>query len=65
MMPTFRDLQKCCEREAAKRRYVYPRLVETEKMTPAKAEREISMMDVAAEHFKGLADVEDKEGRLI
>lgn len=59
---TFRDLQKCCEREAGKRKHVYPRLVSGERMTQEKADRELAMMVAMGEHFKALADAEDAKG---
>lgn len=62
---TYRDLQKCCERESGKRRRVYPRWVAAEKMTQAKADRELAMMVAMGEHFKRLADADDAKGRLI
>jgi hypothetical protein len=63
--PTFRELQKCCEREAGKRRHVYPRLVAGDRMTQDKADHEIAMMVAAGEYFKALADSKDAEGRLL
>lgn len=63
--PTFRDLQRCCEREVSKRKHVYPRLVQNERMTQAKADAELMMMAAAAEHFKKLAEARDVVERLI
>lgn len=61
----LRDLQRCCEREAGKRRSVYPRLVDAGRLTVAKADREIALMDEVAAHFRKLADAEDAKGRLL
>lgn len=61
----FRELQKCAEREAGKRRHVYPRLVLAEKLTQVKADKELAMMVAIGEYFRALADAEDEKGRLI
>lgn len=63
--PTFRDLQRCCEREVSKRKHVYPRLIQNEKMTAQKAALEIGLMAAAAQHFKELAEGQEAIERLI
>lgn len=62
---TFADLQKACEREAGFRRRVYPTWVEQGRYTRTKAEREIALMEAAADHFRQLADAEEAKGRLL
>ena len=42
---TVRDQVKCVEREIAFRKRVYPKWVELKKMSPAKAELEIKVME--------------------
>lgn len=41
-------LADCVRREVAKRKYVYKRLVGEQKLTQAKADREIAMMEEVA-----------------
>lgn len=58
---TNRQLQDCAEREANKRKYVYPNRVLTHRMSQHAADREIDMMKAIAEHFAELA----KRERLL
>lgn len=51
-------LAACAEREAAMRRRVYPRWVESGRMTQGKATAEIKMMEAIAAHFRRLAEKE-------
>lgn len=62
---TYRLLAQCCERETSKRKHVYPRLVDAGKLTASKADREIELMTMATEHFRKLADEEDRKARLL
>jgi hypothetical protein len=54
---SFRELQKCAEREVALRINVFSK----RGMTPER-EREIAKMDAIAEHFRQLADDEERAG---
>lgn len=49
---------KCAERELKKRERVYPRLVDSERMTAAQATEEIAVMRAIVEHFEPLAAAE-------
>jgi hypothetical protein len=51
-----RDLQRCCERELAYRRRVYPRLIAKGSMTEHKAQREIELMEACVAHFRALVE---------
>lgn len=53
-----RELMRCAQRETSYRRFVYEKRVATGKMTRAKADEEIAMMDAIARHFGALADEE-------
>ena len=53
---TFRELQKCAEREAAMRKNVFKKLGMT-----VKRQAEIDMMVVIAAYFKRLADEEEAD----
>jgi hypothetical protein len=55
MPHTFTELATCAVREVAQRKRVYPRLVEAKRMSQAKADKEIAMMEAIAEHFTKLA----------
>ena len=50
--PTIAELVACAEREVRFREFVYPRRVATRKMTPEKAEKEISLMKAIVEELK-------------
>jgi hypothetical protein len=54
---TFRQLQKCAEREVALRKNVFAK----RGMTPER-EEEIAKMEAIARHFKNLADDADRVG---
>jgi hypothetical protein len=62
---SFAELQTACEREVKYRERVYRRLVDNEKMSQDKADREIALMRAAAEHFKNIAEQVAGAGRLI
>jgi hypothetical protein len=49
------DLLRCCERELAYRRRVYPRLIDKGTMTAHKAETEIKLMEACVAHFRRLS----------
>lgn len=48
-------LRQCALREVSQRNRVYNRLVDQQKMTQEKADREIAMMQAIADHFDELA----------
>lgn len=48
----IQKLQKCCEREAALRKRVYPKFIMSGKMTKAAADEEIKLMQLAAKCFE-------------
>lgn len=48
----IQKLQKCCEREAALRKRVYPKFIISGKMTKATADEEIKLMQLAAACFE-------------
>lgn len=48
---TIRKLKECCAREAALRKNVYPKWVNSGKMTQEKADEEIYLMQLAAASF--------------
>jgi hypothetical protein len=58
---SIRDLVKCAEREANRRRNRYPNYVMTHRMNQREADAEIDKMAAIAEH---LAELEAKE-RLL
>lgn len=62
---TNRDKAECAEREVKQRRYVYPRRVGAGKMTQALADRQIAVMEAIATDYRGLADADDRVGRLF
>jgi hypothetical protein len=51
--PAFTSAEKreCAERELKMRQRVYPRWVQSEKMTQAKADREIALMQAIVEDY--------------
>jgi hypothetical protein len=51
---SYADQLACVVRELAMRRRVYPRWVESGKMTQAKADLEIRAMEAVAETLRGL-----------
>ena len=55
---TYRELQKCAEREIAMRRNVF----RSRGMTKTRL-REIALMETIREHFKELADDDERAGR--
>lgn len=52
--PSLDEQILCLEREIAMRTKVYPRWVESKKMTEAKANREIEVMKAAVESLRSL-----------
>jgi hypothetical protein len=62
---TMRELAECCEREAHLRSRVYPRWIDDKRISKAKAERELALMNAAAEHFTKLADETEGKDRLL
>lgn len=48
---TIRKLKDCCAREAAMRVNVYPKFVDSGRMTQEKADEEIKLMQIAAACF--------------
>jgi hypothetical protein len=46
---TYADMAAECERESRLRRRVYPRLIQSGKLTEDAAERQIRLMEAAAE----------------
>jgi len=62
MSAEFTPLEKCAaaERELHMRRAVYPLRVKARTMLPAKAEREIALMDAIARDYRALATNEGK-----
>lgn len=57
-MKPLSDQIACAEREIAKRRQVYPRLVATRKMTEGKAQHEIACMEAVLETLKNCGQQE-------
>jgi hypothetical protein len=51
---TLRELVECAEREVRLRRRVYPNRIETGRMSPALAERQIAMMEEIAARLRVL-----------
>ena len=62
---TNRDKMRAAQREAGWRRFVYERRVADGKMTRAKADEEIALMDEIAADYGALAGADDAEGRLV
>ena len=62
---TAAEKAKCATREVAQRRRVYPRLVESQRMKQAEADRQIAIMEAIAADYRAQADAEDAKGRLI
>lgn len=52
MKHTPEELAQCARREAAMRKRVYPKWVETHKMSREKSKKEIEMMEEIANHFE-------------
>ncbi|MBY0296416.1 MAG: hypothetical protein K2X71_10305 [Methylobacterium sp.] len=63
---TAADKLRCAERELRQRRRVYPRLVESGRMTPAEADRETACMEAIAADYRTqvLAEKPDLFGGL-
>jgi hypothetical protein len=55
MQFTNEQLRDCAKRELAMRRRVYPRWIAQSRMTPAKAQAEIEMMEAIEAHFESAA----------
>lgn len=51
--PSLDEQIQCVEREVRYRRHVYPRLIEKGRLTKAKAEREIEIMQSVLDKLKG------------
>jgi len=62
---TAREKMRAAQREAGYRRFVYPKRIDAGKMTQAKADEEIALMDEIAADYGALAGAEDEEGRLL
>jgi len=58
MTITNTEKRQCAEREVKQRKYVYPRLVQNERMTQQKANREIEIMEAIAADYRELEDRE-------
>lgn len=59
---TDQDKLAALQREVAMRKRVYPRWVESGRMTKAKAEREIAVMEAIAADYRKNTDLFAKEG---
>ncbi len=55
---TNADKRDCARREATMRRRVYPRWIETKRMTQAEADRQQAIMDEIAVDYARLAEKE-------
>lgn len=55
---TAAEKQKCAERELRQRQRVYPRLVESGRMTQAEADRETACMAAIAADYRARASAE-------
>ena len=64
-METLHDMAACAEREVRMRRRVYPRWVESGRMTAAQAEREIALMDAIAAKLREEADRARRKEMLL
>lgn len=62
---TSRDKMRAAQREVGFRRFVYPKRVAAGKMSRAKADEEIALMDEIAHDYGALAEAEEKKERLI
>lgn len=60
-----RDKFACALREATMRGRVYPRWIESGKITKEKADRELAIMQTIAEDYRDAADREAKAERLL
>ena len=65
MIFTNDQLAACASRELGWRRKVYPNRVATRRMSQTKADTEIAMMQAIHEHFKALADTNQREELLL
>lgn len=65
--PTFTaaDLADCAEREVRQRQRVYPRLIESSRMTQAMADCQNAMMQAIARKLRTEADAEGAKGDLF
>lgn len=63
-MISNRDKANCAAREVRNRKWVYARLVSEGRMTGARADREIEIMETIAEDYRRLADAEEAQERL-
>lgn len=57
-MFTNEELARCAKREVKQRERVYPRLIETGRMTKDFADYEIKCMQVIADYFSAAAEKE-------
>ncbi|MGH1574315.1 hypothetical protein ACRAWG_31295 [Methylobacterium sp. P31] len=62
---TAADLADCAEREVRQRQRVYPRLVESSRMTQAVADRQTALMQAIARKLRAEADAEGAKGDLF
>ncbi len=62
---TARELAREAEKEIAYRRFVYPRLVDSKKMTPQAADRRLAMMEEIADQLNAQAEMEEAAARLL
>lgn len=65
MTVSAHDKWKCCERELAMRKRVYPKWIASGKMTHREARYEIDVMTEIAADYQRLADQEEQEERLL
>lgn len=65
MEPTLAEQAACCERELAMRERLYPGWIQSGRMKPAEAQREIDRMRAAAKTLRALADKEKAAGDLF
>ena len=59
---SFGDMRAAAEREVKQRERVYPRLIESRRMTRGQADRETAIMRAIADHFR---ELERKSERLF
>jgi len=62
---TAKDKMREAQREVGQRRWVYPKLVASGKLTQAQADRQIAIMAEIALDMGALAAKEEDEGRLL
>lgn len=62
---TAAELADCAEREVRQRQQVYPRLVESSRMTQAFAGRQTALMQEIARKLRVEADAEGAKGDLF